>query len=53
MEAQLQVFLTSAMDGGEWSTSRTIVLHAEKGPQWKLCRRMGGTEGLPLLDNEA
>jgi hypothetical protein len=51
MEVQLQV-LTSAMVEVNGQFRVPVVLRAEKGPQWKLYRRMGGPEGLSLLDIE-
>jgi hypothetical protein len=41
VEVQLHAFLTSALDGGEWSVSRP----QGKSPWYPLDRRLGGPQG--------
>jgi hypothetical protein len=45
MEVQLQSFLTSAIDGGEWSASRTSRFTPRgKNPLYPLDRKLGGPQ---------
>jgi hypothetical protein len=45
IEVQLHSFLTSALDGGEWSTSRLGRFTPGKECQYPSSRRLGGSQG--------
>jgi hypothetical protein len=46
VEVQLYAFLTSALDGGEWSASRPGRFTPQgKSPSYPLDRRLGGPQG--------
>jgi hypothetical protein len=46
VEVQLHVLLTSALDGGQWSTSRPgCFTPGERSPDVRLDMRLGGPQG--------
>jgi hypothetical protein len=44
VEVQLRSFLTSALDGGKWSTTHTGRFTHGKGHRYPLNRRLGGPQ---------
>jgi hypothetical protein len=53
VEVYLRAFLTSALDGGEWSASRPGRFTPQgKSPRYPLDRRLGGPQILSVLINE-
>jgi hypothetical protein len=46
-EGTWQTFLTSALDGGEWSDSNPVALDSEKVPQYLSGRRLIGPQNWP------
>jgi hypothetical protein len=45
-EMKLYSFFTTALNGSEWSTSRPGRFTCGKEPQYPLCSRLGGPQGL-------
>jgi len=53
VEVRLHAFLTSELDGGEWSASRSRSLYLQgKSPRYLLDRRLGGPQGQSGYDGE-
>jgi len=53
MEVYLHAFLTSAVDGGEWSASQTNhFINGVKSSQYPLDRRLGGPQSQSECDGE-